>query len=144
MRTHTLLAAAWIIAYGALAGSPAHNARPCPIPALEMLPPNPPPDVPSPAERAAEEAHWRSNDMAHAEEREAIHELVIMLASKSGMATNGLDSYDTDATIRRSAILRAASMITSQQADPWPEFGASATGFARRVKSDEQKIRGRQ
>jgi hypothetical protein len=107
MRTHTILATAWIIAYGALAGSPAHNARPCPIPALEMLPPNPPPYVPSPAERAAEEAHWHSNAVAHAEEREAMRELVIMLASKSGMATNGLDGYDTDATTRRGAILRA-------------------------------------
>lgn len=142
MRFHKLLAAAWIVAYGALAGSPVHNARPCPIPSLELLPPNPPPYVPSPAERAAQEAHWHSNAIAHAEEREAIHELVIMLASKSGMSTNGLDSYDTDATIRRGAILRAAAK-RSRTDDPWPEYGASATGFAARASAEERAIKGK-
>jgi hypothetical protein len=106
-----------------------------------MLPANPPPAVPSPAERAAHEASWRSNAVAHAEEREAMRELVIMLASKSGMATNGLDGYDTDATIRRGAILRAASK-RSKAADPWPEHGAAATGFAVRAQAEERAIKG--
>lgn len=80
--------------------------------------------------------------VAHAEEREAIQELVIMLASKSGMSTNGLESYDIDATIRRGAILRAASK-RSKAADPWPEYGASATGFAVRAQDEERAIKGK-
>ena len=140
IKPHPLLAAAWIIAYGALAGSPVHNSRPCPIPALEMLPANPPPAVPSPAERAAQEASWHSNALAHAEERAAMRELVVMLASKSGMATNGLEGYDTDATIRRGAILRAASK-RSKDNDPWPEYGASATGFAARAQAEARALK---
>ena len=141
-KPHALLAAAWIIAYGALAGAPAHNSRPCPIPALELLPPNPPPEVPSPAERAAEEAHWRSNETARAEESEAVRALVVMLAGKSGMATNGLESDDTASTIRRAAIMRAAAR-RSKATDSWPEHGASATGFAVRAQDEERAIRGK-
>ncbi len=119
-----------------LAG-PAHNARPCPIPGLEMLPPNPPPAEPSPAERAAEEAHWRSNAIAHAEERAAMRELAIMLAGKSGMATNDLDLDTTDATATRAAILRAAAG-RSRTTAPWPEYGTNAAGFAAEVKRNRK------
>jgi hypothetical protein len=137
IKPRTLLAAAWIVAYGALAGSPAHNSRPCPIPALEMLPDNPPPAVPSPAERAAQEANWHSNAVARAEERAAVRELAIMLAAKSGLATNDLDADTTDATATRAAILRAAAG-RSRTTDPWPEYGTNAAGFAAEVKRNRK------
>jgi hypothetical protein len=92
-----------------LAGSPAHNARPCPIPALEMLPSNPPPVVPSPAERAAREAHWHSNHVARAEERAAYLELVTELAGKQGADAKDLDREDTETVGRRAKILRQAA-----------------------------------
>ena len=126
-----------ILLAGVALAAPAYNPRPCPIPALELLPPNPPPDVPSPAERAAEEAHWRSNAIAHAEERAAMRELAIMLAGKSGMATNDLDLDTTAATATRAAILRAAAG-RSRTTDPWPEYGTNAAGFAAEVKRNRK------
>jgi hypothetical protein len=98
-----------VLASGLLLAGASHNPRPCPIPALEMLPPNPPPDVPSPAERAAAKAHWHSNRVARAEERAAYLELVTELAGKQGADAKDLDREDTETVSRRAKILRKAA-----------------------------------
>ena len=141
MNCHKLVAAAWIIAYGALAGAPTHNPRPCPIQTLESLPPNPPPPVPSPAERSAHEAYWRSNAVARSEERAAILALTMMLAVKSSMPTNGLDGCEIDATLRRGAILRAAAK-RDRTSDPWPEYGTNAAAFGAAVLAGDKRGKG--
>lgn len=105
---HKLLCGAWLLAFGLLAGSPATNPRPCPIPSSEALPPTPPPWVPSPKERAAEMAHWHSNEVARAEERAAYLELVAELADKGTDVAN-LDREDTDTVNKRAKILRKAA-----------------------------------
>jgi hypothetical protein len=92
-----------------LAGSPAQNPRPCPIPSTEALPPTPPPYVPSPQERAAEAAREHSNHVARAEERAAYLELVAELAVKQGEAITDLDREDTVTVAKRSKILRKAA-----------------------------------
>ena len=106
---HKLLCGAWLLAFGLLAGSPAQNPRPCPIPSSEALPPTPPPWAPSPKERAAERAHWHSNEVARAEERAAYLELVAELATKQGESATDLDREDTDAVNKRAKILRKAA-----------------------------------
>jgi hypothetical protein len=98
-----------ILLAGAAIAAPAYNPRPCPIPALEALPPNPPPDEPSPEQRAADAAHWHSNAVAHAEEREAYIALVAELAAKQGEIVKDLDSGETAAVKRRAKILRKAT-----------------------------------
>jgi hypothetical protein len=92
-----------------MAGSPATNPRPCPIPSSEALPPHPAPYVPSPKERAAECAHWHSNEVARAEERAAYLELVADLAAKQGESATDLDREDVDAVNKRAKILRKAA-----------------------------------
>jgi hypothetical protein len=109
LSAHKLLCAAWLVSIGLLAGSPATNLRPCPIPSTEALPPTPPPYVPSPKERAAEAARAHSNRVARAEERAAYLELVAVLAGKQGTETNNLDREDTETVTKRSKILRKAA-----------------------------------
>ena len=104
-----LLCTAWLLAFGLLAGAPAQNPRPCPIPSTEALPPTPPPYVPSPRERAAEAARAHSNHVARAEERAAYLELVAELAVKQGEAITDLDREDTVTVAKRSKILRKAA-----------------------------------
>ncbi len=106
---HRTLCTAWLLAFGLLAGSPAQNPRPCPIPCTEALPPTPPPFVPTPKERAAEAAHWHSNEVARAEERAAYLELVAELAGKQGADSTDLDREDTETVTKRSKILRKAA-----------------------------------
>ena len=106
---HRTLCTAWLLAFGLLAGSPAQNPRPCPIPCTEALPPTPPPYVPTPKERAAEAARAHSNHVARAEERAAYLELVAELAVKQGEAITDLDHEDTVTVAKRSKILRKAA-----------------------------------
>jgi hypothetical protein len=65
--------------------------------------------VPSPEQRAAEAAHWNSNAVAHAEEREAYIALVAELAAKQGESAKDLDSGETAVVERRAKILRKAT-----------------------------------
>ena len=106
---HRTICTAWLLAFGLLAGSPAQNPRPCPIPSTEALPPTPPPYVPSPKERAAEAARAHSNHVARAEERAAYLELVAELAGKQGEAITDLDHEDTVTVAKRAKILRKAA-----------------------------------
>jgi hypothetical protein len=105
---HTLLCTSWLLAFGLLAGSPAQNPRPCPIPCTEALPPTPPPYVLTPKERAAEAAREHSNHVARVEERAAYLELVAELAGKQGDAITDIDREDTDTVAKRAKILRKA------------------------------------
>jgi hypothetical protein len=109
IKTRTLLAAAWIVAFSLLAGSPAQNPRPCPIPCTEALPSWPPPYAQTPKERAAQSAHAHSNHVARVEERAAYLELVAELAGKQGADSNDLDREDTETVARRAKILRKAA-----------------------------------
>ena len=104
-----MLCGAWLLAFGLLAESPTQNPRPCPIPSSEALPSWPPPYVPTPKERAAEEARKNSNHVARAEERAAYMALVAELAGKQGESITDLDREDTDAVTKRSKILRKAA-----------------------------------
>jgi hypothetical protein len=106
---HRTLCTVWLLAFGLLAGAPAQNPRPCPIPATEALPPTPPPYVPTPKERAAEAAREHSNHVARVEERAAYLELVAELAVKQGEAITDLDHEDTVTVAKRSKILRKAA-----------------------------------
>ncbi len=114
MTVRNLLCAMWLLAFGLLAGAPAQNPRPCPIPSSEALPPTPPPYVPTPKERAAQSARAHSNHVARAEEREAYMELVAALAGKQGAETNHLDREDTETITKRSKILRKAAKGKTQ------------------------------
>jgi len=109
LSAHKLLCTAWLLAFGLLAGSPATNPRPCPIPSTEALPPTPPPYVPTPKECAAEEAREHSNHVARVEERAAYLALVAELAVKQGAYGNDLDREDTETVAKRAKILRKAS-----------------------------------
>jgi hypothetical protein len=109
LSTHKLLCGAWLLAFGLLAGSPAQNPRPCPIPSAEVLPAWSAPYVPSPKERAAEEAREHSNEVARAEEREAYLELVAELATNQGESATNLDREDADTIGKRAKILRKAA-----------------------------------
>jgi hypothetical protein len=106
---HRTICAAWLLAFGLLAGSPAQNPRPCPIPSTEALPPTPPPYVPTPKERAAEAAREHSNHVARVEERAAYLELVAELAGKQGADSNDLDREDMETVNKRAKILRNAA-----------------------------------
>jgi hypothetical protein len=105
---HRTLCTAWLLAFGLLAGAPAQNPRPCPIPSTEALPPTPPPYVPTPKERAAEAARHHSNHVARVEERAAYMALVTDLAGKQGEAIKDLDREDMETVAKRAKILRKA------------------------------------
>jgi hypothetical protein len=109
LSVHRTLCTAWLLAFGLLAGAPAQNPRPCPIPCTEALPPTPPPYVPTPKERAAGADREHSNHVARVEERAAYLALVAELAGKQGADGNDLDREDTETVAKRAKILRKAS-----------------------------------